>query len=224
MSLRRLWLELTARLEGAGRYLSFFLLRMILAWEFGEAGWRKLQGDNWFGQIPWAEWQRGFTFPMDRLPMEVNWYLAMGGELLFSVMLFLGLGTRFAALGLLLIDAVAMTAVHWPAQWGSLAELWQGYAITAEAHGNYKLPLLYAIMLLPLIFHGGGKLSMDHWILEQLIGRKPHPREDRPAWGLAAAILGLFLVFPLPWVGGALLLLSLFWFWPWLLKSLRTVR
>ncbi len=222
MSPRRLWLELTARLEGTGRYLSFLFLRLVLAWEFWEAGWSKLQGENWFSGIPWQPWQQGFPFPVNLLPDEVNWYLALGAELLFSLMLLLGLGTRFAALGLLVLDSIAIAAVHWPAEWGNLAQLAQGYVITAGDYGNYKLPLVFAVMLLPLIFHGGGKFSLDHWILDRMIGRKPHPREDRPAWGLAAMILGLFLVFLLPWLGVVLLAFSLLTFWPWLIRSSRT--
>ena len=218
---RRLWLELTARLEGTGRYLSFLFLRLILAWEFWEAGYSKWRGENWFGSIPWADWQMGFPFPVNLLPVEINWYLATGAELLLSVLLLLGLGTRFAAFGLLMLDSIAMAAVHWPAEWGSLSELWQGYAITAGQFGNYKLPLLFALMLLPLIFHGGGKLSLDHWLLQYYIGRKPHPREDAPAWGLAALILGLFLVFLLPWAGALLLLFSGMSFLPWLIKTLK---
>ncbi len=220
-SMRRLWLELTARLEGTGRYLSFFLLRLILAWEFWEAGLAKFNGENWFDSIPWADWQMGFPFPVNLLPVEINWYLSMGAELLFSVLLLLGLGTRFAAFGLLIVDSIAMAAVHWPAQWSSLAELWQGYVISAGDYGNFKLPLLFAIMLLPLIFHGAGKLSLDHWILQHWIGRKPHPRDDLPAWGLAAGIIGLFVVFLMPWVGAALLLFALLTFVPWLVKTVR---
>ena len=53
-------------------------------------------------------------------------------------------------------------AVHWPASWDSLSQLWQGYAISNDGAGNYKLPLIYVIMLLPLLFSGGGKFSLDN--------------------------------------------------------------
>ena len=56
---------------------------------------------------------------------------------------------------------MATVAVHWPAEWHSLAELWQGYVITDEGHGNFKLPLLFAVMLWALLFQGGGRLSLD---------------------------------------------------------------
>lgn len=54
--------------------------------------------------------------------------------------------------------------MHWPESWSTLAELWKGYAITDKGYGNYKLPLLLLIMLLPLFFNGAGKLSVDHLI------------------------------------------------------------
>jgi len=34
-------------------------------------------------------------------------------------------------LALMVLTVVAIAAVHWPAQWHTLAELWQGYTITA---------------------------------------------------------------------------------------------
>jgi len=54
--------------------------------------------------------------------------------------------------------------VHWPAEWHTLTELLTGYRIIDEVNdgfGNYKLPVMYMVLLLPLIFSGAGKLSMD---------------------------------------------------------------
>ena len=99
-----------------------------------------------------------------------------------------------------MITGVATAAVHWPAQWGSLAQLWQGYVITADGAGNFKLPLLFAVMLLPLIFHGGGKLSLDHLLLK-LTGRDVALTDrfgDGIAAGLLFAVLGLATFFVEP--------------------------
>jgi len=52
--------RLTARLRIAGDYVWPLAMRAILAWEFWEAGTAKLRGENWFGEIPWADWQKGF--------------------------------------------------------------------------------------------------------------------------------------------------------------------
>jgi putative oxidoreductase len=151
----------------------------------------KLRGENWFSEIPWADWQMGFPWPFSLLPPDINWLAATWGELVFSVMILAGLFTRFAALSLLVITVVATAAVHWPAEWGSLAELWKGYAITANGAGNYKLPLLFVIMLMPLVFYGGGKISLDYLLLK-LTGRDSY-NLDRIGDGIAAGLLFMIL-------------------------------
>jgi putative oxidoreductase len=43
-----------------------------------------------------------------------------------------------------------------------------GYRIVDEQGdglGNYKLPLIYIVMFLPLLFCGAGKLSLD-WLIK----------------------------------------------------------
>ena len=78
-----------------------------------------------------------------------------------AVMLLLGLATRSVAYIFWVLTLVAIAAVHWPDQWNSLGELWQGYAITDQGYGNFKLPLLFLAMLLPLALRGPGRLSLD---------------------------------------------------------------
>ena len=158
--------NITARLRASGDYLWPLVLRLIMFWEFWEAGLKKLRGDNWFAGIPWADWQKGFPWPFSAIPTDLNWLAATWGELVFAVLILFGLFTRFAALSLIVITVVATAAVHWPAEWGSLAELWSGYVITSKGAGNYKLPLLFLVILLPLLFHGGGKISLDHFLLK----------------------------------------------------------
>ncbi len=189
---------LTARLRASGDYVWPLALRLILAWEFWEAGVTKLHGKNWFADIPWADWQKGFPWPFSTLPLDLNWLAATWGELVFALMLLFGLFTRFAAISLIVISAVAAAAVHWPAQWSSYSELWQGYAITSkDGSGNFKLALLFIIMLLPLVFHGGGRLSLDHLLL-QASGRGAAVGDrlgDAPAAALAFLVLGVTTVF-----------------------------
>jgi len=62
------------------------------------------------------------------------------------------------------LTVVAIAAVHWPAEWHGLAELWKGYAITDQGYGNYKLPLIYVLMLGSLVLSGSGQLSIDAWL------------------------------------------------------------
>ena len=42
--------------------------------------------------------------------------------------------------------------------------IWKGYAVSNQGFGNYRIPLLFIAMLIPLIFKGAGKLSADHWL------------------------------------------------------------
>ena len=183
--------SLTSRLRASGDYVWPLVLRLIMAWEFWESGITKLNGSNWFADIPWSDWQKGFPFPFDQLPVGLNWFFATWGELVFAGLLLLGLFTRFAAVSLVVVTVVATAAVHWPAEWNGLAELWSGYAITSKGAGNFKLPLLFVVMLLPLVFNGGGKLSLDH-LLISLSGRSEQ-LENRTG-GLQSAGLALFVL------------------------------
>ncbi len=198
---------LTARLRAIGDWIWPTGLRLILFWEFWEAGIKKYRGDNWFGNIPWAGWQKGFPFPFDQLSTDLNWLLATWGELALATLLLFGLFTRFTAVSLIVVTGVATAAVHWPADWTSLQELWSGYVITADGAGNYKLPLLFVLMLLPLVFHGGGKLSLDH-LLVSLTHRNDRLDDrtgDLQALGLGLLVLGLAAVWVEPVWGGALI-------------------
>ena len=189
--------NLTARLRAGGDYIWPLGLRLILFWEFWEAGISKYRGENWFAEIPWADWQKGFPWPFSTLGPDLNWIAATAGELVFAILILLGLFTRFAAISLVVITGVATAAVHWPAQWNSFAQLWSGYVITADDAGNFKLPLLFLVMLLALVFHGGCKIILYHLLLK-ITGRDSCISDrfgDGIAAGLVFAVLGVATVF-----------------------------
>jgi putative oxidoreductase len=190
------WPGLTDRLEGVGRWLAPLGLRLVLAWEFFEAGREKFTGSNWFMDI-----QGDFPFPFSVLPADLSWSMATWSELLLSLALLLGLATRFAAFGLFVLTVVATAAVHWPTDWMMLSDLAAGYAISDMGHGNYKLPLLFMVMLLPLVFHGGGKLSLDALIAWRLGLDEAQPWADFHAWGISLLALGVPLAMLLPLFG-----------------------
>lgn len=141
-------------LDRHAKDLSPIFLRLLLAYEFGEAGLEKLRGDNWFADL-------SLPFPFSLLPADINWLLATGLEVIAPLALILGFMTRFFSAALMILTVVAIAAVHWPAEWRSLAELWKGYAITDRGYGNFKLPLMYLLMLATLLFSGAGRLSID---------------------------------------------------------------
>lgn len=196
-NLQTFWHLLTSRLNSAGQWIPPFFIRLILFWEFYEAGTQKLNGKNWFGSI-----QDNFPWPFNHIPAEISWFMAAWGEYLFAILLLLGLFTRFAAVSLLVITAVATAAVHWPESYSSLSQLWEGYAISNKGAGNFKLPLLFVILLLPLIFSGPGKFSLDH-LLTKLTGNDTsHPiTSDFISKGLALIVIGLPLFFVMQTLG-----------------------
>ena len=85
-----------------------------------------------------------YALPM--LPVNVAAYLATYSEHLFALMLFVGLGSRLGAAGMLGITAVIQLLVYpsaWPTHLG------------------------WAVLLLVIIAQGPGKLSLDHVLFGQ---------------------------------------------------------
>ncbi|MFA5082891.1 MAG: DoxX family protein [Hydrogenophilaceae bacterium] len=134
------------RLDRAGAWFAPFGLRLLLAYEFFESGLAKWHGENWFADI-----RDQFPFPFDRVPPEWSWQLATWTELAAPLALLLGLGTRYASLALIVLTAVAWAGVH----------AGNGYNV---CDNGWKLPLIYLVMLLPLLLSGPGRLSLDHWL------------------------------------------------------------
>lgn len=154
------------RTDLLGLWLGLLSLRLLLGWDYFESGLEKFQGENWFADI-----QERFPFPFHRVPPAVSWQLATWFELLGGVALVLGLATRFFSVSLIVLTVVAMLSVHWPAAWGSHAELMQGYVFTDKGMGNFKLPVLFIGMFLPLVFMGPGRLSLDHGLRRRWLPR-----------------------------------------------------
>jgi putative oxidoreductase len=139
-------------LNRVGEFLPQLGLRLLLAFEFWQSGLEKWNGMNWFGEI-----MDMFPFPFNIIPAEVSWQISTWSELGGAVALVLGLATRFFSFSLIIVTLVAWTSVH--------AGL--GYNV---CDNGWKLPLIYLVMFLPLLFSGPGKLSLDHWIARRLLG------------------------------------------------------
>ncbi|MBX2809682.1 MAG: DoxX family protein [Cellvibrionaceae bacterium] len=85
-----------------------------------------------------------FEYGIPLLPTTLSAYMGTLGEFFLSLMILLGLFTRFAAFGLLVMTLVIQFFVY-PDAWWSVHVFW-------------VLPLLY------LSCYGGGKLSVDQWL------------------------------------------------------------
>jgi putative oxidoreductase len=152
-----LYQSIIKELNCVGSWLSPFILRLFVAWEFSEAGFEKLNGTNWFADI-------SFPFPFSLLPPEISWSMAIFFEVVGGIAIALGFATRFFATSLFILTIVAIATVHWPSEWNTFGELLTGYRFTdksGDGLGNYKLPLIYMIALIPLILNGAGKFSLD---------------------------------------------------------------
>lgn len=122
--------------------------RLILAYGFYEPAMRKLSD---IGAI--AEWFKSmnYVFP------TINAYMATLTETTGFILLFLGLGTRFIAIPLMIVMVVAITTVH----------LNNGFSC---GNNGFEVPFYYFFMLFSLVVSGAGKYSLDA-IIEKRLGR-----------------------------------------------------
>jgi putative oxidoreductase len=119
------------------------LIRVVVASVFFKAGLVKAM--SWDATV--SLFENVYEVPL--LPPEIAALLGTGVELLFPVLLVLGLGSRFAAFVLFVFNIVAV--ISYP----DLGE------VGLKDHQTWGL-----LLLVPLL-HGPGRLSLDH-----LIGRR----------------------------------------------------
>ena len=159
-------------------------MRLYLVPIFWVAGTTKLGGIEdtiaWFGNPVWG---LGLPFP------ALMAYLAAYTEVIGAVLLALGLATRWISIPLIVTMLVAVFAVHWPNGWAAIADsnvdevaarLDTAREILQE-NGNYdwltekggfvilnngiEFAVTYLVMLLALLFSGGGRyVSVDYWL------------------------------------------------------------
>lgn len=131
------------------------LSRLAIAYVFWGSAQTKIAGGELFGQN-WKFWnvtdstmflfQYEYAVPV--LPYNTAAYLATFGEFFLSIAIVLGLATRLSALGLLAMTAVIQIFVY-PESWG--------------------VHILWAAILLYLVKHGGGKLSVDFFLVRKFL-------------------------------------------------------
>ena len=214
------WDAIRSRLHGSNEYLGLLGIRLILGYEFWSAGMMKLRGNNWF-----VHRHENFPFPFDTVSANFSWFLATWVEILGGLALMLGIFTRAFSFSFLILTAVAIWTVHWHPDWtqffpgAGLGALWEGYAISNDGAGNFRLPLIFMVMLVPLLLAGPGRVSIDN-LLTKLLGREsvPEPRNDLFSIALVALGLGIPLLFLVPVLGVVLVIIGViaaFVGWRW---------
>lgn len=211
MRLLEIYDRWTDRMRAAGDWVAPLGIRLLLAYEFWSAGRTKLDVD---GVPGWFAGQ-DIPVPFGLLPAGVNWSMLAWSEVTAALALILGLFTRFFAFMMLIITTVAIVSVHWPESWSGLGQLWEGYSVSrvmddGEFRGNFRIPFLFLAMILPLLYLGGGKLSLDHLLVSVSDrGDLVHERlGDRLAASLALLFPGIIAVYLIPSWGIVLLVLA----------------
>jgi putative oxidoreductase len=113
-----------------------------VSWQFLKAGWLKLS--QWDSTLELFRYE--YQVPL--LPPAAAAVAGTLGELLFPLLLILGLFSRAAALGLFAVNLLAVVSY-----WHVLGQ--EGYEAAIGQH------LLWGFMLLVLVTCGAGNLSLD---------------------------------------------------------------
>ena len=142
-------------------------LRVILAYTFFTPAMMKLNN---------IEATAGF-FEYLGIPLPLlNAYMAAGTELLGTVLLALGLFTRFISIPLLFIMIIAIATVHGVNGFHMImpgdAFAWESPFINGEEvphtvvvlQNGYEMVMYYMAMLMVLVSKGAGRLSLDFLI------------------------------------------------------------
>ncbi len=162
-------------------------LRLYLVPVLWMAGTQKIAGMEstieWFGN---SEWGLGLPFP------SALAHMAAYTEAVGALLLLLGLATRWISIPLIVTMLVAVFAVHWDNGWAAIADSSaQEVAVRLGAakdilreHGNYswltekgnfvilnngiEFAVTYMLMLLALLFTGGGRFTSVDYYLSRL--------------------------------------------------------
>jgi putative oxidoreductase len=136
------WNQWSSRLLAPMQPALLLFLRIYVSWQFLKSGWLKL-----------ADWDTTrYLFAEEyRVPLlspALAAVLGTAGEIVFPALLIVGLLSRYAAAGLLFVNAMAVVAyAHVLTSTGFEAALGQHY--------------LWGLMLLTMAFVGPGCLSLD---------------------------------------------------------------
>jgi putative oxidoreductase len=116
--------------------------RLWVSWQFLKAGWLKIT--EWDTTL--LLFREEYHVPV--LPPTLAAVCGTFGELFFPLLLVLGFFTRFGAIGLLAVNAMAVVS-YWHVIGG------EGYEAALAQH------VLWGYMLAVILFCGAGALSLD---------------------------------------------------------------
>ncbi|MGE0497310.1 MAG: DoxX family protein [Ramlibacter sp.] len=142
-----LWARFSAGLD-ALQPVAALAARLYVGQAFFLSGLTKLR--DW--DITVALFTDEYQVPL--LPPELAALMGTAGELVLPVLLVLGLGGRFAALGLFVVNAVAVV---------SLAEI---------APAALQQHVFWGALLAGLAIYGPGAWSLERLVLPRLLGRQ----------------------------------------------------
>jgi putative oxidoreductase len=153
-----LLLNLVAAHAVLGRLLDHFRSPVLLAtrfyvgWQFWKSGWLKVT--SWSSTL--ELFRSEYHVPL--LPPPVAAVTGAAGELFFPALLFLGLFSRFGALGAFFVNAMAVISYR-------QVLLAEGSEAALAQH------VLWGFMLLVLAVFGPGKIALDSVLQSRLAGR-----------------------------------------------------
>ena len=127
-------------------------MRIFVGWQFFKAGQIKM--GSWSGTLDLFE----STYQVPLLSPYLAAVFGTFGEIFFPLLLFVGLTTRLAAIGLQIVNIVAMFAV--------LHFFDNGFSNSA-----YADHWLWGLMLIALMVYGGGRISADE-LLKRHFGKR----------------------------------------------------
>jgi putative oxidoreductase len=142
----RLWCGLTRTLDAA-QPLAALAARAYVAHAFFLSGLTKIR--DWDTTL--ALFTEEYKVPL--LPPHLAAFSGTAGELVLPVLLLLGLGGRFAALGLSVINVMAVLSLQ---------------EIAPAALGQH---ILWGSLLAGLAIYGSGSITLDRWMKPYLFAK-----------------------------------------------------
>lgn len=127
-------------------------LRIYVSWQFLKSGWLKLQ--DW--ETTRFLFEEEYKVPL--LSPALAAILGTAGEILFPVLLIVGLLSRYAALGLSVVNVIAVV---------SYAHVLMSEGFEAALGQHY----LWGLMLLTVLLFGPGRYSLDGMAAASAPGR-----------------------------------------------------